>query len=142
MTDFKWTSAIEIGHAEIDAQHKLLFLLGEAVAESLVNSADQKPDTARLQALVEFSREHFAYEEGLMRSADFPEVERHAKYHVSLLSELTTFCARMDRGRKTNAASLVDFLWNWLLLHIDTADRDLARWLKAPKTSGDARQEG
>ncbi len=130
MTDFKWTSAIEIGHPEIDAQHKRLFLLAEDLAESVVNSADRKPDAARLHALVEFSREHFAYEEGLMRSGSYPEVERHAKYHVSLLTELKTFCARMDRGLETNPAGLIDFLWNWLLLHIDTADRDLATWLK------------
>jgi hemerythrin len=135
VTDFKWTSAVEIGHPGIDAQHKRLFQLAEAVAESLVKSADHKPDPARLQALIEFAKEHFAFEEGLMRSAGYPEVERHAKYHVSLLSELKTYCARTDRGMNTNPVSLIDFLWNWLLLHIDTADRDLAVWLKAPITA-------
>jgi hemerythrin len=131
VTDFKWTSAVEIGHPEIDGQHKRLFMLAEAVAESVVKSADHLPDSARLQALVDFSREHFAFEEGLMRSAGYPEAERHAKYHVALLSELKTFCARTDRGMDTNPAGLIDFLWAWLLLHIDTSDREMAAWLKS-----------
>ena len=52
-----------------------------------------------------------------------------------LLSELTTYCARLDQGRKTNLESLIAFLWSWLLVHIDTADRDLADWLKAREFS-------
>jgi hemerythrin len=131
VADFKWTSANEIGHAGIDGQHKRLFHLAGAVAESLLKSSDHKPDAAQLQALMDFAREHFAFEEGLMRSAGYPEAERHAKYHVSLLTELKTYCARVERGMHTNPDSLIEYLWNWLLVHIDTADRDLAVWLKS-----------
>jgi hemerythrin len=129
VADFKWTSANEIGHPGIDGQHQRLFILAGAVAESLVQSAEHKPDAARMQALMDFAREHFAFEEGLMRAAGYPEVDRHAKYHVSLLTELKTYCARLDRGMHTNPDSLIEYLWNWLLVHIDTADRDLAVWL-------------
>ena len=131
MADFKWTSANEIGHPGIDEQHKRLFLLADAVAAPLADAADARPDPAKLKALIDFAVEHFAFEEGLMRSAGFPEAERHAKYHVALLMELKTYCARLDRGMNGNADSLIEFLWNWLLLHIDTADRELAVWLKA-----------
>jgi hemerythrin len=135
VADFKWTSTNEIGHAGIDGQHKRLFLLAGAVAESLLKSSDHKPDPAQLQALMDFSREHFAFEEGLMRSAGYPEAERHAKYHVSLLSELKTYSARAGQGMHTNPDSLIEYLWNWLLVHIDTADRDLAVWLKSRKVA-------
>ena len=135
MADFKWTRSNEIGHPGIDEQHRRLFLLAEAVAVPLVNAADFKPDPAKLKALIDFVVEHFAFEEGLMRSAGFPEAERHAKYHVALLLELKTYCARVDRGMKTDADSLIEFLWNWLLLHIDTADRELAVWLRARETA-------
>ena len=131
MTDFTWTSANEIGHPGIDGQHQRLFQLAKDVAESLVNAADHKPDMARMQALIDYAREHFAFEENLMHSAGYPEADRHAKYHVSLLDELTTHCARVNRGMDANPVSLIDFLWDWLLLHINTADRDLAVWLKS-----------
>ena len=130
MANFEWTSGIEIGYPEIDEQHKLLFVLAQAVADPLVSAADHKPDMEKLQVLIDFSQEHFAFEENLMRSSGYPETERHAKYHVALLTELQTYCARLGRGVNTDRASLVDFLRNWLLLHIDTADRELAVWLK------------
>ncbi len=134
---FKWTSSNAIGHPAIDEQHQRLFLLAEAVAEPLLNSAGRKPGAAQLQALIDFAQEHFAFEEGVMRSTGYAEARRHAKYHASLLTELRAYCAKVRRGRNTNPAGLVDFLRNWLLLHIDSADRDLAGWLKS-QDSGSA----
>lgn len=136
MTYFEWTSAIEIGHAEIDAQHKRLLLLCTAVIEPLVNSAELKPDAAQLQALIGFAQEHFAYEEGLMRSVGYPDAEWHAKHHASLLEEFRTYCYKVQRGQSTNPVGLMSFLWSWLNLHIDSADRELVVWLKSHESDG------
>ena len=141
MADFKWTSANEIGHPGIDEQHKRLFLLAGAAVEPLISSAERKPGAAQLQALIDFAQEHFAFEEGLMRSAAYPGAVRHAKYHVSLLTELKSYCARLNRGRNADPASLIEFLRNWLLLHIDSEDRNLLVWLKSQESSGGARRD-
>ena len=135
MTDFEWTSAIALGHTEIDEQHKRLLLLAEALVESLLSSAEHKPGAAQLQALIEFAEEHFAFEEGLMRSARYPEAERHAKNHASLLTEITTYAHRVERGQYFNPpAGLISF--QWFIQHIDEADRDLVVWLKSHESDG------
>ena len=138
MIYFAWTSDIEIGHPEIDEQHKQLFLLGEAVVESLNSSGEQKPTEAQLQVFatqlkgfIAYAQEHFKYEEGLMRSVGYPEAERHAKYHASLLTELIMHCNKVNWGENTNPVDLTSFLWNWLILHIDLADREVVVWLKS-----------
>lgn len=131
MAYFEWNSAIEIGHPLIDEQHRRMLLLGEAVVEPLVNGAQHQPGAVQLQALIDFTREHFAFEEDLMRSAGYAETEVHAKYHASLLAELGIYCARVQRGENTNPVGLISFLWNWLILHIDSADRQLVVWLKS-----------
>ena len=95
MIYFKWTCDMEIGHPEIDEQHTKLFVLGEAVVESLTNSDEKKLTVAHLQAFIVFAREHFKYEEGLMRSAGYPEVEQHARDHASLLTELLVHCNKV-----------------------------------------------
>lgn len=133
MTYFEWTSAFEIGHAEIDEQHKRLLLLGQAAVELL--SAEHKPDTTQLQALIDFAQEHFAFEEGLMRSAGYPGADQHAKYHSSLLTELRTYCFKAQRGLHTNPVGRF-FLWNWIVPHIDSADRDLVVWLNSHEPDG------
>ena len=136
MAYFEWTSAMEIGHAEIDAQHRQLVLLGEAVVEPLLESAGHKSGLAQLQALIDFTQGHFAFEEGLMRCAGYPDAERHAKYHASLLTELRTYCAKTLWGESTYPGGLISFLWNWLVLHIDSADRELAVWLRSRDPDG------
>jgi len=128
---FKWTSDMEIGHPEIDKQHTRLFLLGEDVVESLTNFDEKNIAVAHLQAFIAFAQEHFKYEEGLMRSASYPGADQHARDHASLLTELISHCRRVQWGQNTNPASLTDFLWNWLILHIDLADRELVVWLKS-----------
>ena len=135
MTYFEWNSAIEIGHAEIDEQHKRLLLLGQAAVELL--SAEHKPDATQLQALIDFAQEHFAFEEGLMRSAGYPDAEWHAKFHASLLAELSAYCRKVQQGEIINAVGLISFLWNWLNLHIDSVDRELVVWLKSHDPDGD-----
>jgi hemerythrin-like metal-binding protein len=142
VTYFEWSSAIEIGHTEIDAQHKRLLLLGEAVVEPLMNSTEHKPAAAQLQALIDFAQEHFAFEEGLMRSAGYPEAERHAEYHASLLEEFRTYRDKVQRGQKTNPVGLMSFLWSWLNLHIDSADRELVLWLKSHDRNGGRSRNG
>ena len=131
MTYFEWTGAIEIGHAELDAQHKRLLELGEAVVASLIDPIERRPDAAPLRSLIDYAEEHFAYEEDLMRSADFPQADQHAKHHASLITELRTYFSRLQRGEHSNPVGLISFLWNWIALHIDSADRELVGWLKS-----------
>jgi len=131
VANFEWTSDMEIGHPDIDEQHKRMFLLAKEVVEPLINATEHGPGATQLQALIEFTQEHFAFEEELMRSAGYPEADRHAKYHASLLKELVTYCFKVQRGENTNPAGLMAFLGDWLVLHIDSADRELAAWLKS-----------
>lgn len=135
MSNFAWTNAHELGHAEIDGQHKRMFLLTEAVVDSLVENGLNKVevDVTELQALIDFTGEHFAYEESLMHAAGYPEEQWHAKYHASLLVELTAYCRKVQRGEIANAVGLISFLWNWLHLHIDSVDRELVVWLSSPR---------
>lgn len=129
VTYFEWTADVAVGHSQIDEEHKQLFALAEAVVEPLFSSAEHLPKEAPLQALIDFARRHFANEEELMRASAYPEAESHANFHASLLSELETYCARVRARSNTNPAGLVAYLWNWLIVHIHSADRQLGEWL-------------
>jgi len=138
MTYFEWSSAIELGHPLIDAQHKQLLILAEAVVDPLLNSKHHQPGADELQALIDYARAHFAMEEGLMREAGYLDLAVHTNQHASLLTELRTYCSRVRHGQNTNPVGLVAFLWNWLVLHVDAADRQLVVWLQAREAEGKA----
>ena len=130
MTCFEWTSDIRLGHPQIDEQHQRMLLLGEAIVRPLPDSAEHKPGLAQLRALIDFAQEHFAFEEGLMLSVGYSELEQHAKYHASLLAELRTYYGKVQQGERTDHARQISFLWDWLVLHIDSQDRQLVEWLR------------
>lgn len=136
MAYFEWTAEIAVGHAQIDEEHKQLFALAEAVVEPLFSTAEHRPREALLQALIDFARKHFAYEEELMRTSGYPEAEAHAKFHATLLTELDTYCARVRMGSHTNPVGLIAYLWNWLIVHIQSADRQLVAWLASMPSPG------
>lgn len=131
MTYFEWTSVIELGHIKIDEQHKRLLVLGEDLVGPLISSAAPKPSATQVQALIDFAQEHFAFEEGLMRSTDYPRADEHASFHTSLLADLRKYCFRVQRGLHTDPIGLISFLWHWIVLHIVSEDRDLVIWLKS-----------
>ena len=89
--------------------------------------------------LIAFAREHFAAEEGLMRASHYAPAETHAHYHALLLGELEEYFRKVqqDGNARLTVTGLVAFLWRWLILHIDSADRELVRWLEshAPRES-------
>ncbi|MBI4290715.1 MAG: hemerythrin family protein [Betaproteobacteria bacterium] len=139
MTDFKWTNVIEVGHAEIDAQHRRLLHLCTDVIERLLHSGDPKSSMSQLQELIDFTEEHFEFEEDLMRSVNYPGLDRHAKYHSLLLAELRTFVYRVHQGEGATAVGTMSFLWSWLNLHIDSMDRELTDWLGTHEPDSGAR---
>lgn len=135
MAYFEWSTDTAVGHEQMDEQHRQLFGLAEAAVESLVSTPGLRPSEAPLRALIDFARTHFAYEEELMNASAYPEAESHAKFHTSLLRELETYCARVQIGSNTNPAGLSAYLWNWLVVHIHSADRELGAWLASPQAS-------
>lgn len=142
MPTFEWTSSIDLGHPQIDEQHRLLLSLGKAVVESQLDSDEHQPDPAQLQALIEFAREHFAFEEGLMRTAGYPNAQWHAKYHASLLTELVSYLYKLQRGERVfRVEHLRDLIESWITIHINSEDRDLTRWLRKSQERGGSAHE-
>jgi hemerythrin len=133
---FEWNSQVELGHPLIDQQHKRLFSLSEAVAQTLADSEARRPAEEALRALIDFVRVHFATENGLMREADFPDAGEHARAHGQLLAELEEYCRKVQQGKNASltVTGLVAYLWHWLIMHINAADRELVVWLRSRET--------
>ena len=130
---FRQAELIKLGNVEIDAQHSRMFLLADVIVESLVNAngayaSDNPLDL--LQTFINFSYQHFAYEEGLMQSAGYPGMEMHAKEHSALLEEIARHRYLFELGHR-NVDQITGYLRDWINRHIDQKDRELVDWLKA-----------
>jgi hemerythrin len=136
--NFDWTEVIRLGHADIDEQHDQMFLLADALVECLVDTGAitfERHPLKLLQSFIDFSFQHFQFEEALMRSAGYPETEPHAKRHNALLAEIANQRYAFEQGH-FDAAQVTDFLRNWIVRHIDEADRKLVAWIRSGQSPG------
>jgi hemerythrin len=113
--------ALDIGIAEIDAQHRQLHTL----LERLKQSTDKRYGFAADAILAELAiqtRVHFAVEESLMRLLSFPDTEAHVEEHRSLTEQLDKLRKRAQDFEVANGLS--NFIQTWLVNHVNDFDRE------------------
>jgi diguanylate cyclase (GGDEF)-like protein/hemerythrin-like metal-binding protein len=120
-----WNVAHEVGIAEIDTQHARLVELLNRLSDALRNG---EAHAAALQDVVHYTAFHFASEERLMRTRHYDGAAAHRDMHQRLLEDLRGLC--LD-GAGVSVSLTVRYLREWLLRHVDGADRDLAAVLLA-----------
>lgn len=124
----RWTTSLSVGHETIDAQHRGLidFL---ALLQQRIGDGDTVATSVILAEFIEFTHEHFAEEERLMRNSDYPQYLAHVMRHESLLEEIRQLKKSIDAGKTPVSLALLDYLRVWLFEHIKTSDRRLGRFL-------------
>jgi len=126
-----WKNDLSVHVAHMDLQHKRLIEIANVIAEYLYPGADGSALTNAFDALVEYTRYHFAAEEKLMALYHYPDAAGHCLEHTNLLSEVTDCATRMRAGNVIDSAAFLGSFQSWLLRHIDDQDRDYGAFLNA-----------
>ena len=113
--------ALDIGIAEIDAQHRQLHALLERLKQSTDKCYGFAAD-AILAELVIQTRIHFAVEESLMRLLFFPDTEAHVEEHLRLTEQLEKLRKRAQDFEVADGLS--NFIQTWLIDHVNSFDRE------------------
>lgn len=128
MTDIDF-SALVVSLAEIDDDHATSVALWRAAAAAA--SAGSADFADRLDDFVTHLAEHFAREEGLMRSVDYKEIAHHAAEHAHVVGEARRFLDQARAGRGMMArAWVVDMVPDWFRRHVLMFDSEVARVVK------------
>ena len=102
-----WMEGYECGDPVIDAEHRELFRL----ANALIDAAVQKPAAvaAELDALLEHVRLHFADEEGILARMGYAQLAEHRRAHAGLLRRAAMLQDEVRSG-KARLGAVVEFL--------------------------------
>lgn len=128
----EWKDECSVGRKELDDQHKRLINYINKLhgAISVGKGKDVIDDI--LDALLEFTYEHFSAEENLMKLHHFPGFDEHKKEHDRInnkVIELQEKSAQKD-DYITMPLQLMEFLNGWLVDHILVMDKQYAPYLK------------
>jgi diguanylate cyclase (GGDEF)-like protein/hemerythrin-like metal-binding protein len=123
-----WKDAHKLDIGTIDEQHRALAGLVRRVGAELAAGRDASRLRESLEELVAFARGHFAAEEALMDQYAIADRATHKQSHRRLLQDAMSLANTPCRASMTLTAG---FLHEWLIRHVDSADRELARALLA-----------
>jgi diguanylate cyclase (GGDEF)-like protein/hemerythrin-like metal-binding protein/PAS domain S-box-containing protein len=120
------------GVKTIDDQHRQIVQMVNDLNRSLEDGRDEEDLKNLFSALLAFTVNHFATEEMLMTRYDYPQLEEHKKQHVNLVYELQEITAEFTQGAELR---LLQSIKDWLLGHIQHADKPLGAYLTSRDTS-------
>jgi hemerythrin-like metal-binding protein/PAS domain S-box-containing protein len=144
---FPWDDNFNTGLAEVDAQHRKLVQLLNALASHVAFRKDESGLHGMFDALADYAAYHFETEEQIWREyfAGDPLEAEHCSTHAGFTQEVDRLRAALtDTSQQNIAENALGFLVHWLASHILEADRAMAYTviaLRAGATPEAARQE-
>jgi hemerythrin len=115
-----WRDGFEIGVADIDGEHRRLFMLVKALELGTVDRT--------LDELLDYVVAHFAHEEELMEATAYPGMRQHIALHQHFSLQLARMVGGDSEWDADRVHNLRKFLNKWLVGHILTHDLRFGRW--------------
>lgn len=82
----------------------------------------------QLEELALYAKFHFFSEENLMLNSKYPEYQKHKNEHTQLVEALQKEMA-CYRENAQDVESLIEFIFEWFVLHTMHTDKALANYL-------------
>ncbi len=129
---FEWADTMSVGIPEIDAQHRELINILNRLFVSVVERDKDKVTIEILDALIDYTKTHFALEEQLMEEAGYDSLEfvAHKDTHQRFVEKVGEAAHKNLVEGKSVSFELIHFLRNWLRDHIMDTDKRYAECLK------------
>ena len=129
MAFMNWSDNFAVNIKEVDNQHrKLLGLVNQLFDAMSVGKGKDVLGTV-LTELINYTVYHFSTEERLFKQYGYPEFEKHKKEHDDLTRQATELKEAFDSGNKLITIDVMNFLRDWLNVHILQEDRKFGPFL-------------
>lgn len=132
---FKWSPDYSVNIKTIDDQHRELVNILNRLFIAVSRREGDKAIAGILDALLCYTRTHFALEERLMQQANYRDYEAHKQEHNKLIAQLDQLCRKHMLEEKPIYFEMMSFLKTWLKEHIQGVDRKYSTALQQAEFS-------
>ncbi len=129
MQYLEWKPEYDIGIESIDSQHRNLVGLINSLQTAVDYSTGEEYQRQVLDKLVEYTRTHFKYEEGLMEQNGYPEFVSHCAEHKRMIARVDEVLEAYRQDQEDAMKKAVVFLKGWFINHINGTDRQYSKFL-------------
>ncbi len=126
----EWRDQFSVGIPSVDRQHKVLIKY-----INQLHVASKKEDGGALEighilgGLISYTKVHFAYEEMMFRTYQYPGTDDHMLSHRRVLEKVAWYKRRFDNQETDIAKELLELLIYWLNHHILQEDMAYSEYL-------------
>jgi len=128
---FPWNDTYSVKIAVVDSQHKVLVDLINQLHQAMIARRGKESLGGVLSSLVKYTKRHFAAEEGLLHTNQYPEFASHKAEHEKFTQTIIVFQDRFQRNEVAITIDVMDFLKDWLVKHIMGVDKKYMPYLSA-----------
>jgi len=118
----EWSDALDLDLQEINRQHQTLVHLINELYYLLNNNYGLASIKRVVQGLIDYTANHFKYEEILFEQFGYHQDKQHIGSHQKLVGQVLSFQKRVEAGEDIGD-ELMNFLKNWLSQHIQKEDK-------------------
>jgi len=126
-----WNAKLSVGVPRIDKEHQGLMDILNNLHDEMLKGKAKDVLAPLLDKLIQYTQNHFTYEETLFRLHSYPNAVAHKAEHDSLRQK----AAQLQQGLKTSAAGIstdvMNFLRDWLVKHIQGTDMQYKAFFEA-----------
>jgi hemerythrin len=126
MAFFDWSAQYSVGVAKIDEQHRKLVGFLNDLYEAMKAGQGKETLGQVLDGLVDYTRTHFAAEEGMMKLYGYPDLPAHKAVHEKMTAKVLDIQREFKAGKISSPIQVTNFLKDWLAKHISETDRRYA----------------
>lgn len=128
----EWKDSFSVGIEELDAQHRGLLDLSNAIgdladAQNTVKSATSNA----LNAMIRYAKNHFTTEEGYFEKYCYPEYPQHKLEHEAFVESAFLMAQELDKESVLSLGAIILYLEDWYTDHVLGTDRGYKRFLSA-----------
>jgi len=125
----EWKDDYSVGIDSIDLQHKKLLNLINQLQTAVDYSTGEQFEREALDELVDYTKTHFSYEEGLLKDNEYPDYEPHKEQHEKMFKKVGEVLSEYEKDHDTAMSNAAEYLKHWLINHINGTDKEYSSYL-------------
>jgi hemerythrin len=122
-----WKDFYSVGDPLLDTQHKQIIDAINELYEAMQNNSPQEVIKPILNRLVQYTFNHFKYEEETLQAIEYPDYLEHKALHDKMRKQ--TFDLKKNADLVTGNI-LLKFLKEWWVVHIQSEDKKYKPYLE------------
>ena len=118
-----WTEELSVGVEALDEDHRKLFAMVNGLFDAIEDGTGTVLPGALFDALLDYTRDHFAREEALMAARRYPGLAAHRTEHAELAERVHELRQNFLAGSlEPVRGELLVLFKTWLTSHIRVTD--------------------